>query len=272
MKETECISFLQRVMPALRLQWRGFRKVRKQVCKRLTRRIKALGLSGFGAYGEYLEYGRGERDLLDGMCRITISRFFRDKRVFGYLAEMLLPELAQKARSEGEKSIRIWSAGCASGEEPYTLSILWQMELATRFPELKPVIVATDSHPGMLARADRACFRYSSLKELPKAWLESAFDVKKGRYCLKETYQSAVTFIRQDIRDVMPDERFDIILCRNLVFSYFDDALQRELLTGIEERLKPGGCLVIGTHESLPEGTRGFESLGDLPGLYRRVK
>ncbi len=271
MKDTECISFLQRVMPTLRLQWRGFRKVRKQVCKRIERRIKALGLSGFDAYGEHLEHERGERELLDGMCRITISRFYRDKGIFGHLRESVLPELAEKIRAKGEKNIRIWSAGCASGEEPYTLSLVWQMDVATRFPELKAVIVATDSHPGMLSRAEKGCYRHSSLKELPKPWLESAFDVENGRYCLKKEYQNPVTFLRQDIRSEMPETRFEIILCRNLVFSYFDDALQRELLKKMKKRLKSGGYLLIGTHESLPEGATGFEPLCGYPGLYRSI-
>jgi len=271
MKDTECSTFLQQVMPTLRLQWRGFRKVKKQICKRIERRIKALSLSGLESYREYLEDEPGEWAHLDGMCRITISRFCRDKGVFAHLKEALLPELAQTLRSDEEGGPRIWSAGCASGEEPYTLSIIWQMELAAKFPELTAEIVATDSHPEMLARAEKGCYLYSSLKELPKPWLESAFIVKNGRYCLKEEYRTAVTILRQDIRSEMPEEQFDIILCRNLVFSYFDEALQRALLEKMRERLRPGGFLVIGTHESLPEGAPGFELQGSRPGLYRKM-
>ncbi|WP_345974913.1 CheR family methyltransferase [Sulfurimonas sp. HSL3-7] len=271
MKDWECVSFLQRIMPTLRLQWHGFRKVRKQVCKRIERRIKALGLSDFDAYGEYLDYAQNEWDLLDGMCRITISRFYRDRGIYGHLKETVLPELAEKACEKEAKSLRIWSAGCASGEEPYTLSILWQMELAAKFPVLKVVIIATDSHLAMLARAGKACYRYSSLKELPKPLLERAFYVENGSYCLKKEYQKTVTFSHQDIRDEMPEETFDLILCRNLIFSYFDDALQRTLLKQIEARLKPGGYLLIGTHESLPEGAAGFEPLSRWPGLYRSI-
>jgi len=271
MRETECITFLQQVMPALRLQWRGFRKVKKQVCKRIERRIKALGLSGLESYREYLEDEQGEWAQLDGMCRITISRFYRDKGVFGHLIEALLPELAEKLRSDGEGIMRIWSAGCASGEEPYTLSIIWQTELAAKFPELMAEIVATDSHPEMLRRAEKGCYLYSSLKELPMPWLESAFFVEEGRYCLKEEYKKAVTILCQDIRSEMPEEQFDIILCRNLVFSYFDESLQRKLLEKMRERLRPGGFLVIGTHESLPEGAPGFKLQRSRPGLYRKM-
>jgi len=271
MRDTECITFLQQVMPALHLQWRGFRKVKKQVCKRIERRIKTLGLSGLQSYREYLEDEQGEWAQLDGMCRITISRFYRDKGVFGHLREALLPELAERLRSKGEEGLRIWSAGCASGEEPYSLSIIWHMELAAKFPELTVEIVATDSHPEMLTRAEKGCYLYSSLKELPRPLLESAFFVEEGRYCLKEEYKKTVTILRQDIRSKMPEEQFDIILCRNLVFSYFDESLQRKQLEKMRERLRPGGFLVIGTHESLPEGAPGFELQDSRPGIYRKI-
>ena len=81
-----------------------------------------------------------------------------------------------------------------------------------------------------------------------------------------------MSFLRQDIRDEMPEEQFDIILCRNLVFSYFDDALQRRVLDKMQKRLRIGGYLLIGTHESLPEEVKGFEPLSRWPGLYRSIK
>ncbi len=132
------------------------------------------------------------------------------------------------------------------------------------------VIVATDSDPVMLSRAKKACYLYSSLKALPASWLEAAFHVENGSYCLEEIYKKAVSFLRQDIRHEMPKELFDLVLCRNLVFTYFDDALQRTLLERIEEKVRPGGYLVIGTHESLPKGAEGFEQVCGWPGIYRR--
>jgi len=96
--------------------------------------------------------------------------------------------------------------------------------------------------------------------------------VENGSYCLEESYKKAVTFLRQDIRHEMPKELFDLVLCRNLVFTYFDDALQRKLLERIEEKVRPGGYLVIGTHESLPKGAGGFEHISGRPGIYRRLK
>lgn len=272
MKDTYCVSFLQQIIPTLQFQWRGFRKVRKQVCKRIDRRIKELGLSGAEAYGEYLKIHRSEWKQLDGMCRITISHFYRDMGVFTHLSEAVLPELVERARVKGEERVTIWSAGCASGEEAYTLSLIWQMVFARQLRGMELKIVATDSDPVMLSRANKACYPYSSLKALPAPWFEAAFRAENGNYCLEEGYKKSVTFLRQDIRHEMPEELFDMILCRNLVFTYFDNALQRKLLERIEEKVRPGGYLVIGTHESLPEDAGGFEPIGSCAGVYRRLK
>lgn len=271
MRDSECVAFLQGVLPALRFQWRGFRKVRKQVCKRVDRRIRELGLPDTGAYRAYLESERSEWGLLDRMCRITISRFYRDKGVFEYLRERLLPQLSERVQREGERRLRVWSAGCASGEEAYTVSIIWQMEVAGRFEGLALEVVATDSDPVMLSRAKKGCFLHSSLKELPAPWTAAAFSEENGSYCLKEAYRKTVRFLLQDIRREMPEGPFDMVLCRNLLFTYFDETLQRKLLKELEKRVRPGGYLVVGTHESLPECAGGFERAEDTPGIYQRA-
>jgi chemotaxis protein methyltransferase CheR len=265
MRDSECVGFLQEVLPLLRFRWRGFRKVRKQVCKRLDRRIRELALADTGAYRDYLESEPGEWARLERICRVTISRFYRDKRVFGHLEKILLPELAERAENN---RVRIWSAGCASGEEAYTLSLIWRMERSGRFEGVALEIAATDSDPVVLSRAEKGCFPRSSLKALPEHWVESAFSAEGNAYCLDSGYRKGVRFLRQDIRTEMPEGPFDLVLCRNLVFTYFDETLQRELLAKIEKRLRPGGCLVVGTHESLPKGS-GFAEEG-APGVYRK--
>ena len=133
LSDEECVAFLQYALPRLNLRWAGFRKVRGQVNKRLKRRIKELGLEGLTAYRSYLEEDPEEWRRLDEFCRITISRFYRDRGVFQLLQDRVLPELAERAADEGRSVIRVWSAGCASGEEVYTLRILWDL---TTFPRL----------------------------------------------------------------------------------------------------------------------------------------
>ena len=113
-------ALLQWALPRLDLAWPGFRKVRGQVCKRVRRRMKRLGLADFDAYRARLEADPKEWRVLDGFCRITISRFFRDRGAFEVLRRVVLPEIARRSAAE-QRPARIWSAGCASGEEPYTV-------------------------------------------------------------------------------------------------------------------------------------------------------
>jgi chemotaxis protein methyltransferase CheR len=117
--DTDCTVFLQWALPLRNLRWPGFRKVRRQVCKRLKRRIEELGLVDFAAYRARLEADASEWGVFDECCHITISRFFRDRGVFEALRQRVLPDIATRARSE-RQTARIWSAGCASGEGPYT--------------------------------------------------------------------------------------------------------------------------------------------------------
>jgi chemotaxis protein methyltransferase CheR len=126
MSDTECVAFLRWALPQLQLRWAGFRTVHGQVCKRLRRRMASLGIEGFAAYREKLGSDPREWLAVDQSCHITISRFFRDRGVFHILQSRVLPEIATRARSE-QREARCWSIGCASGEEPYTVKILWDL-------------------------------------------------------------------------------------------------------------------------------------------------
>jgi chemotaxis protein methyltransferase CheR len=97
MADAECVAFLQEALPRLGLRWRGFRKVHGQVCKRLRRRMKALGIEGFAAYRQRLDTDPQEWTALDALCHITISRFFRDKSIFEVLERRALPDIAARA-------------------------------------------------------------------------------------------------------------------------------------------------------------------------------
>jgi chemotaxis methyl-accepting protein methylase len=128
----------------------------------------------------------------------------------------VLPALATQSLGHGRSTLEVWSAGCASGEEPYTLAIIWKQELAARFPELTLRVLATDVHPAMLARARRACFSSGSL-----------------------------------------------------VFTYFEQALQRTIGELLASSLQPGGALVLGALEQLPADLGGFAPWGARHGIYR---
>lgn len=270
MRETDCIAFLQWALPKMGFRWAGYRKVRRQVCKRLNRRIRELGLDGYGAYRDYLGTQADEWGRLDEFCRITISRFFRDSGVFEDLAEEVLPELARIAEHKG-RPLRAWSIGSASGEEVYSLIILWRLRLSNQWPGVALEVVATDADPAMLERAEAACYSRGSLKDLPEGWRERAFTRKNGKWGLKPEFKTGVAWHKQDIRQQAPDGPFDLVLCRNLACTYFDEAEQRNALALISSVLRCGGALVLGSHETLNSSFPGFVPWPGARHIWRHV-
>ncbi|MFQ5994019.1 MAG: CheR family methyltransferase [Acidiferrobacterales bacterium] len=269
MKGLECAQFLQWALPCLRMRWLGFRKVRGQVCKRLKSRFGELALSSFDDYRAYLERHPDEWKVLDSFCRITISRFYRDRAVYDYLFNTLLPERLDTAQVHGAPRLLAWSIGCASGEEPYTLSL--GLHLHKNLPdEQRFTILATDVDAGLLTRARAACYSASSIKDLPPLWLAQAFEkTARGDYWLRPKFREHVQFFEQDIRTVMPDGHFDLILCRNLVFTYFDPKLQEEAAQALLRRLRGGGALIVGKRESWPLSPMDLVSVVPGLGIYR---
>jgi chemotaxis protein methyltransferase CheR len=252
MDDRGCIAFLQWALPRLRMRWPGFRKVRSQVCKRLTRRVGALGFDDLQSYRGYLAENQAEWELLDGLCRITISRFYRDRKIFNTLGSLVLPELLDQLQQQGGRSLSCWCIGAASGEEPYSVSLLWnQSGFAKHDTTLR--ILATEADCYMINRAETACYPAASLKELPPGCREKTFHRKDDLFCLEERFRKPVRFLQQDIRRDLPYGSFHLIFCRNLVFTYYAPEPQKEIMTRILGRLRPGGAFVIGSHEHLPD-------------------
>ncbi len=271
MRDEQCVAFLQWALPQLRMRWLGFRKVRGQVCKRLQKRIKQLRLEDVQAYRSYLALHPEEWQNLDAIARITISRFYRDKGVFEYLTKEGLPTLAQMARTRGAEHFRVWTAGAGAGEEPYTLAIIWQLRLHSSFPDLDLTIVATEADANQYRRGLEARYPHSSLKDLPAEWLDTAFTFRAGQYCLKSEYRRPVAFRMEDLRESAPAGPFDLVLCRNLAFTYFDKDLQHTTLERIQTTMHPGAALVLGTHERLPEGSIAFCAWPEHLPIYRFI-
>jgi chemotaxis protein methyltransferase CheR len=260
----DCGAFLQWALPRLALNWPGFRRVRRQVCRRLKRRMQSLGLSDFAAYRAHVRAYPEEWAVIDGFCRITISRFLRDKGIFAALGASVLPAMAQRASADG-RGVAAWSAGCASGEEAYSLKIVWEQCVAPGMPAVAFSVLGTDVDKAVLDRARRGCYAAATLRELPGAWVAQSFDIEDDHYCVKNALREGVSFVRQDIRIDLPPGPFDLILCRNLAFTYFDVAQQVRTLRHLETHLRNDGVLVIGAHERLPEGATNFLPLPQCP-------
>lgn len=254
MTDRECVALLQWALPRMKLRWRGFSNLRGQVCKRICRRMRELGLAEVDAYRALLERDHQEWARFDSFCRVTISRFYRDRTVFDALREPLLVELGARAVEES-RPLRIWCAGSASGEEPHSLLLVLRFAVITRVPGLRFELIGTELDPVLIDRACEASYPRATLQELPADWIARGFDeVGEGELRLRADLRDQVVFRQEDLRQRMPDGPFDVVLCRNLAFTYFDAELQQEVLGRMLARLRPGGLLVIGGHERLPEG------------------
>ena len=271
MKDSEGIQFLQWCLPRLHLSWPGYRKVRRQVYKRIQRRLQSLGLVSLAGYESYLNIHPEEWNVLESCCWISISRFYRDKSVFQFLEQEVLPFLARQILARGERVLRCWSLGCASGEEPYSLSLLWKLKIQLLFPTVRLVILATDIDQQALARAQGGCYPLSSLRDLPETWLTQGFDQAADEFLVKPEFREPVTFVVQDLRQAVPTATFHLILCRYVTFTYFEAASQGHTLKQLVERLALGGALVVGRNETLPKGEFGLLPWSERERVYRRA-
>jgi chemotaxis protein methyltransferase CheR len=136
---------------------------------------------------------------------------------------------------------------------------------------LRLEVVATDADENLLDRARTGRYTQSSLKDLPDDFREKAFTAHEDPLTIRDSFKHGVSFVLQDIREEVPDGSFDIVLCRNLAFTYFDDKLQFAVLDAIRPKLLPGGFLIVGIHESLPRSGAERTTLTPfepVPGVY----
>jgi chemotaxis protein methyltransferase CheR len=271
MRDADLVSFLRELLPRLDLDWRGFRKVRRQVGRRLAARLAELQLASLEEYAMLIAGEPAERRVLDRLCRVTISRFWRDRRVYEHLAAVELPRAALAAREDGRRRLLLWSAGCASGEEPFSVAIGWQLLARGASGGVCMRMLATDVDMETLRRAVRGpVYGEASVRELPVDWRRRAFDTGAGGFRLRDEFRQGVAFARHDLRDPVSGACFDGILCRNVAFTYFAEGLRRLTAARLASLLRPGGFLLVGAHETLPGGAADFDPVPGCPCLYRR--
>ena len=240
----------------------------------IGRRIAALGMDGLEDYRARLTGDEAEWRVLDRMCRVTISRLWRDRETIASLGTTVLPALATTAAASGAMCVDVWSCGCASGEEPFTVSILWHDRVARRFPDLGLRILATDVDLHLLHRARRAVYPVGATRDVPAEVAAAALEPMGGgggEVRVKDRDRAGVYPVQSDVRDGVPGGPFHLILCRNLVFTYFDETLQREVGSRMVEDLHPGGALVLGGHETLPDGFGGVGPWPRLDCVFKRM-
>lgn len=272
MTDDELVSFLQWALPKIGFRWKGFKKVRRQIGKRLKLRLSELDLYDIGAYKELLQKVTAEWGVFKSFCNITISRFYRDKSVFKTIQEKVFPDLIKLAEKADKQQLNFWSIGCCSGEEPYTIAILWDEFRGSNIPDQTSLkILATDISQSLLQRAQTAIYTTSSVRNLPNHLINKSFKVDNRQYILEDRYKKYIDFQIQDICTTIPKDKFNIILCRNLIFTYFDYTIQKRLLNKILKNLEDGGFLVIGIHEKIPPGEFLLQQIEGINCIFRKV-
>ena len=240
-------EFLRETAPLLGLQWRPFQ--RRGTKRKVEYRINQIGLPSFEEYLLKIKKDPEEQNHLSKILTVTISRFFRDREVFNTIETSVFPTII-KNKDEGD--FKIWSIGCASGEEPYSLSILWKEKFEKIWPLIHLSILATDIDERLLKRAKEGRYKKSSLKEVSEDVLKGYFKMDNGFYILDQAVREWIEFRRHDIIHEEPFSGMDMVFCRNLAFTYFSKESQMDVLKETAISLKEKGYLVIGKDESLP--------------------
>lgn len=236
---------------------------------RLVRRVRALKLSGFREYCELLARGDDtECEQFTNALTTNLTSFFREPRHFEFLRETLLPKLMKQ--SPNRKRLRIWSAGCSTGEEPYSLA----MTVAEVVPSDWDVkILATDLDSQVIARASAGVYaseRTENISQgLLKRWFQRGGGERADMMRVRQELRDMITFLPLNLLEPWPLRgQFDIIFCRNVVI-YFDKPTQRVLFNRFAEQLRSDGHLFVGHSETLYKVSDRFTLLGNT--IYGRA-
>src|SRR5688500_121729 len=244
-------AYLDRVREGTGLAFSAYQ--RAAVVRRLQRRMAAVGAATLPDYRRYMERHPEELRRLVASFLIKVTEFFRDPELFAYLRDRVLPELVGEAKARGE--LRIWSAGCATGEEAYTLAMLISDLLRQDAEDLLVRIFATDIASDAVEFARRGIYTQAALEGLPSDFVERHFIPVDGAFEVRKPVRSLVVFGEHDLGNRAPFPRIDLVLCRN-VLIYFTPDLQRRALQLFAFSLRQGGYLALGKAETvspLPE-------------------
>ncbi len=242
----------------------------KDLCikRRIASRIRAAGLPGPQPYYALLLDDPQEQQQLLEALTVHVSQFFRNPTTYDLLERQVLPELLERARA-GKAKLRIWSVGCATGEEPYSLAMLCRKLL--KAGDLFSII-ATDLSAEVLQRAKRGLFAPSRLAEVSETALTNYFTAEGKDYRLADEIRNQVRFFQHDILSDQPFYRADLILCRN-VLIYFSRLQQQRVLRTLAAALPVGGYLVLGRAETLVPACRDlFRCIDSAERVYQRLE
>jgi two-component system CheB/CheR fusion protein len=221
---------------------------RPTILRRLQRRMAAVGIADLRAYVRYTEAHPEERQRLVANFLIKVTTFMRDPDLFEHLRAQVLPRLVDEARERGNE-LRIWSAGCATGEEAYSLAMLVADVLGDEMAAFRVRIFATDLDEGAVQAARRGVYRPAATVNLPRHMVERYLERVDDHFEVTKPIRAMLVFGQHDLAQRAPFPRIDLAMCRN-VLIYFTPDLQRRALQLFAFALREGGWLVLGKSEA----------------------
>lgn len=213
----------------------------QQMQRRINQWLDRVGAANYGEYIKILQSDPVERGKFTEYLTINTSQFYRDVVVFKEIEKRILPELVQQHRR-----LKVWSAGCSTGPEIYTVAMLLE-ELT---PGRRHFLLGTDFDTGALAKADEAVYTENLLSNLPAKYKNKYFTQEGRMWRLSDSIKGLVRFQRQNLLEDPFGKGFHLILCRN-VFIYFTPETQAFLTRKFSESLIPGGIFIVGSAENL---------------------
>jgi chemotaxis protein methyltransferase CheR len=234
---------------------------RNLVYGRLSRRLRALGLTSFRDYRERLENDSSEIERFINSISTNLTKFFREEHHFTHFGVNVAQAFVRQDNKHGGRRLRIWSAGCSTGEEPYTIGVVLRREIAD-IGRQDVRILATDIDTDVLAKASRGEYPAESLENIPDPYcryFQKSEDEDSPNITVEREVRSLISFRQLNLLEAWPFKGpFDAVFCRN-VMIYFDGPTKAKLIERFTKMVKPGGWLYIGHSESL---------LGAHPGLH----
>jgi two-component system, chemotaxis family, CheB/CheR fusion protein len=235
--------------------------------RRVRRRMEALGIESYEDYHDYLQVHQDEFTALFNTILINVTSFFRDPDAWRYLSETLLPDLLR--HREGHQ-LRIWSAGCASGEEAYTLAMVFAEQMGVEEFRERVKIYATDVDEEALTHARHATYGARDLSGVPEELREKYFEPAGARFVFRKELRRSVIFGRNDIVQDAPISHVDVLACRNTLM-YFNAETQAQVLNRMHFALRPDGILFLGKAEMLLSHSSYFRAIELKRRFFRKV-
>ncbi len=241
---------------------------RTSLARRVHRRMSQVGISDYAEYVDYLQVTPDEFSALFNTILINVTGFFRDAEAWDHLGTEVVPALLSERRSE--EPIRVWSAGCASGEEAYSLAILLAEALGVERFRQRVKIYATDLDDEALGQARQAAYGERGLQGVSPDLLGRYFEPTGGRYVFRKDLRRSVIFGRNDLVQDAPISRIDLLVCRNTLM-YFNPETQARILGRFHFALVPRGLLFLGKAELLLSHNRLFDPVDLKHRVFRKA-